>query len=236
MKHHATITRKNYKEIVIDDLVSKENKKATVGRRTGRNLEHLANGNDFLLKEDNLNDERTTDFYHLYSSDSDNSSSGTEDLSESEAEESDRENLSKNSEEDSKVVEPKDSRRDASVLAEIKEMNKNNKEITERYNLLEGKLLKDSVPVFEENYSDIENKQKSESDDGEEDPSPYFQTAHKDKNKENKPNHDVKCFNNINAKNNFKSNKKHKNDSSQKNNLDLSFATDAKVYICLTLE
>lgn len=101
MKHQATIPKKKYSEIAIQDLEEKETvkNKEFIGRRTGKNLgDHIANGNDFLLKNDftNILEKQQIDMYDLYSSDSSSSSSNEEESSssESEAEESERENSS----------------------------------------------------------------------------------------------------------------------------------------------
>jgi len=208
MKHQATNFKKKYNEPLIKDLDEKESSKNKefIGRRTGKNLgDHIANGNDFLLKNDytDILETQKRDMYDLYSSDSgtEMSSSQDEDASESEseAEESERENSSNQidtvyTKNDSysktkKRVNPtiinlKEKNNPSQVVVNLKEKktenNRNSQTFEEKYKNLEEKLLKES-PI--DDISDVEEenvmKTESESESESEEETPMFNRYNK---------------------------------------------------------
>lgn len=206
MKHQATNFKKKYNEPMIRDLDEKESSKNKefIGRRTGKNLgDHIANGNDFLLKNDytDILETQKRDMFDLYSSDSgtEMSSSQDEDASESEseAEESERENSSNQVEtvytkndSDSKIkkrVNPtvinfKEKNNLSKVVVNLKDKKteniKNSQNLEEKYKNLESKLLKNS-PIHDISDVEDENEVKTESESESEVETPMFNRYNK---------------------------------------------------------
>jgi hypothetical protein len=184
MKHHATMPKKKLGEILIKDLEEKDTTKnnAIIGRRTGKNIgDHIANGNDFLLKNDftDILERQQKDMYDLYSSDSDSSSSGEESSSsESEAEESERENSLNNNTANTKkesnqifqkrinptIVSNKENN-SSNVVVNLNEKKiYDNTNFEEKYKSLASRIMRDS-PLYDIPDEDVINqKNKSESD------------------------------------------------------------------------
>jgi hypothetical protein len=204
MKHQATIFKKKYNEPMIKDLDEKESSKNKefIGRRTGKNLgDHIANGNDFLLKNDftEILENQQRDMYDLYSSDSDSSSSHDEESSESEseAEESERENSSNNMEtlytkndSDTKIkkrINPtvmsfRDKNNLSNVVVNLKEKkietNKNANNLEDKYKKLENRLMKDS-PINDVSDVEDDKKEKTQSETESEEEAPIVNKNNK---------------------------------------------------------